>query len=385
MASMTLVACAAVSGCASDVPGRTDAHATGERADRIIAGTPDTKSPAVVALVHRLGMCGDPAIEFVCSGVLVSPRVVLTAAHCLESMPASALDVFFGASITDGGTRVPVVEGRVHPGFDATTHAFDVAALVLASEAPAEIVPVPPRTTPLPATIVGTNVGIVGFGITSASAGDTGVRRSGTAVVYAATDAELRILAQPSMTCRGDSGSPLMLPTADGEEVIGITSWGDPQCAEFGAAVRVDRIFESFVSPIVTEAKTPLVQRTFDPAAPLCTNACDTHADCPAGTACTKGLDGRGRCTFHGWDGYQLGERCERSSDCTDTCVDTPAGCRCLARCDSLTPASTSPSGNASSCSAGRSAPDSPTWLWAMAVMGAAGVSRRRHSTREKS
>lgn len=333
-ASVVALACE-VSGCVADAPER----ALATRAAPIIAGAPDTTSRSAVALVQNVGPCGAPSLEIFCSGVLVAPRVVLTAAHCLEDVPTTAIEIFFGPSILGSGTRVPVLEGHVHPRYEKDSHAFDVAALVLASDPPPDHAPTALRTMPLTPAMVGAVVRVIGFGVEHKKAIVAGVRRSGSAVVTDVTDAELRIRPGPAMTCQGDSGGPVMLATATGEEVIGITSWGDLPCVEFGAAVRVDRILEPFLSSVVARANVPLKQPPFSADAPFCTASCATHADCPMGTTCTASADGPLRCTFRGLDGYRLGKPCAHPDDCEEACLDTPVGCRCTARCDAVGPA----------------------------------------------
>lgn len=310
----------ALIGCASDE--------LASRAAPILAGARDESSTAVVAIVQNVGACGAPILDCGCSGVLVAPRVVLTAGHCLENAPASALEIFFGSSIEAAGERIGVVEGHLHPAYDRATHAYDVAALVLAKAAPAA--PVRLRVSPV---TVDLEVRVSGFGIDDPKAGRTGVRRSGTAQITDVAEVEFRIAAKPAMTCHGDSGGPVFV----GEELAGITTWGDPPCASFGVAARVDRL-DAFLSPILAQAAAPLVQPPFDADASLCGTTCARASDCPAGTACTVGDDGRSSCTFRGLAGYRLGKACSAASDCSEACLDTPAGCRCLSRCES-TPA----------------------------------------------
>ena len=66
-----------------------------------------------------------------CSGVLVAPRVALTAAHCLG---AGAGEVRVGASAPWAET-LPVIARHAHRGYVAGESAFDLALVRLAAPA----------------------------------------------------------------------------------------------------------------------------------------------------------------------------------------------------------------------------------------------------------
>jgi secreted trypsin-like serine protease len=114
------------------------AHATAGRAltrddqPRIIGGTvaPAGKWPFQVALLDA-AVASNYNAQF-CGGSLVGGRHVLTAAHCVKGMRASALHILTGTqSLASGGTRRTVASIAVHPKYKASTSDYDIAVVTL--------------------------------------------------------------------------------------------------------------------------------------------------------------------------------------------------------------------------------------------------------------
>jgi secreted trypsin-like serine protease len=193
-----------------------------------------------------------------CSGTVVSPMLVLTAAHCVEDIsdgtiaPAAALRVVTGAlDWTDSGSRqvLSVSQVLIAPTFDAATLDDDAALLVLESptQAPAIALAGPSQSSMLSA---GTAAEIAGWGYTYANEttpptslywGSTVVQSSTYCTQQETLDGVLYDPAEnvcaadnPSFAvsaCHGDSGGPLVATASNGTPVqIGITSHGDPNC-----------------------------------------------------------------------------------------------------------------------------------------------------------
>lgn len=280
----------------------------------IVGGAEDTTNVAVVPIFHRSVACSPEDPAFACTGTLVAPRAVLTAAHCLEGQPPNALEVEVG------GVVIPVSGGAAHPMFDDTLRVNDIALLVLEAPAPLTVPPIAIASS-VP-DLVGQDVTLVGFGATSGTSSDIGTRRAGAARVGMQSAEELRVTPDPAMSCRGDSGGPVL----HAGEVVGVTSYGDPACTQYGVAMRVDHQ-SAFLQPLLAEAAAPPARRAFDPGEDLCATTCGTDADCPAETACFAG-----QCSYHGLPAARLGDEC--TTDGAQACVALPGGgCRTLVPC----------------------------------------------------
>ncbi len=302
----------------------------------IIGGSPSANDSAVVGIAPRQLDCGQDITSISCTGTLIAPRVVVTAAHCLGYDPANGFSVLFGASATAGGTLIPVVGGRAHPDFDTESHANDIAVLILESDAPAGVTPIPMHTTALP-DLTGTTVRMIGYGITSISGTDTGERMTGEAMVTEVSTDDIRMEPAPAMSCHGDSGGPVLADTGAGEELVGVTSYGDAACAQFGVAKRVDRQL-AFIQTILDEAAAWTERRPFDPSEDLCARTCASDADCPADTVCFSIEDQPTYCVYRGLPAGSFGATCTASNG-DALCTRMPDGtCRFYAACSSEPP-----------------------------------------------
>lgn len=244
----TLLA-ASLAGCdeATDAAGELaadDDAIVAEGASAIVAGTVDEGHPAVVALTYH----GDAF----CSGTLVAPTVVLTAAHCLHEDFVGALSlpdvaVFFGTDVAGAGTSIRVTATHLHPDFDSRgSQEDDVAVVRLAFEAPVE--PLALGAAPEK----GSPIRLVGFGRVDPDVETDGVKRVGAATIQAVTPRSFVLRPSPHGTCMGDSGGAA-IATVDGHDVlVGVHTRSD--CRTGMIDERVDAHLASFLAPYVGAA-----------------------------------------------------------------------------------------------------------------------------------
>jgi hypothetical protein len=259
--------------------------------------------------------------------------VLLTAAHCVanDSLP----EAYFGAAPPNGGTLVPILAAQVHPAFDATTLANDVAMVLLADDPPAGATPWPLPATALDATAVGLPLRLVGFGLTGPSDSSPAEKRTGTAVLASLAATALQLSPSPSQTCSGDSGGPAFATIGGVEVVVGVTSSGDPSCDAGATDMRVDA-YASFITPwlqATSEGAAAAGGRCFypancapsagecapavdDPTLSFCDPPCPSGGSCPAGLQCLSGDDGTMACRHPTPSPGAPGARCEAATDC---------------------------------------------------------------------
>jgi secreted trypsin-like serine protease len=152
-----------------------------------------------------------------CSGAVVAPRLVLTAAHCLMGRTGHHDRVVVGDDLRAPRRIVRVEACYVHPGFQFTSSDDDIAACTLAESLPSEDIasPLSPdeeRRLATPQSFV-----LVGFGTTEPLGSRDGHKRwLQTGVFHGEGGKVDQIGDARHTTCAGDSGGPALVQLQDG-------------------------------------------------------------------------------------------------------------------------------------------------------------------------
>lgn len=228
----------------------------------IIDGTPDTDPTheAVVAVYfnHRYWSF--------CSGTMIAPGVVLTAAHCAYHRPKDRFEILFGPNAQDAIHR-KVTSLWIHPDYDPSLLGRgDLCLMRFSGGSPVDAEPIPPLPASLALTSEdeGKTLQFTGYGVTekgqftqkltvkttlshvcneAESCAGLGFSNKERTICYDETDV--------GGPCSGDSGGPAFMFRDNHEYVVGVTSYGDRNCMHFGCSVKVDR-YEDWITAFLS-------------------------------------------------------------------------------------------------------------------------------------
>ena len=302
----TLVASIGAGGCAA---GPVDVAE-----EAIVGGTRETGFSAVYFMYRLDGAA--------CTAALISPRVVLTARHCVANSsgsgaaPASYFRLYRGTDQRTFSAEYRVSRVEILPGSTSDIgdgRAQDVALLVLS--APAAETPFEIARDRSPGSIVGMDSTAVGFGQTPS--GNSGVKyRVPTTVneVYGGL-----LFVDPTV-CSGDSGGPLIGPD---NHIYGVASFiyspdmrSEPRCGTAPGAYNEIYRHLDWINGVIESVGDGCF-----PEAEICDgldNDCNDRVD----ETCSA-----------------LGEPCGDGSECAGgLCAATPAGSVCSQPCDPMRP-----------------------------------------------
>lgn len=180
-----------------------------------------------------------------CTGVVVSPTIVLTAGHCAQGAQALAINTALAGAPP---RLIEVRDVAMHPEFRANAaqrreRSIDMAMLRLATPLPASFAPA--RLDQAGGVTAGARFRVVGFGLTrEGDERSAGRLRAGELEARAPLSRILLWARDPQNAglgaCTGDSGGPMF---SDSGAVAAIVSWsagaGKKRCGELTQAALV--------------------------------------------------------------------------------------------------------------------------------------------------
>ncbi len=193
-----------------------------------------------------------------CSGSLVGPNIVLSAAHCLLNLEPSEISVLVGASKLDGsGVRVGVEKIELNPAYDINKLDADIARVTLKEDVTAPAIRVASEADETREFKANNSLSVSGWGVF-----DTQLDQKSSQLLETSVPFQPRKLCNsaesydnmitPNMFCAGylaggsdactfDSGGPITVGTGKKRKLIGIVSFGE-DCGKpkkFGVYTRV--------------------------------------------------------------------------------------------------------------------------------------------------
>jgi hypothetical protein len=234
--TMATLAVGSLVGCVADAGDAADDVATEDQA--VIGGATDFGDPSVVGIfVHPPGASSGS----ICTGTVIGPHTVLTAAHCVSPATVGTGQVF--EILT--GTSIPLTSIAVassttfDPAWDPNNlfAGHDIGIVHTAGVLPFAPIGLGPVATAAP-------VRLVGYGANDHFNNGVGTKRQVTVGIVGASGVLIQDGNSNQQTCHGDSGGPAFQTFGPNELVVGVTSFGfDSQtgvCFNGGFHTRVD-------------------------------------------------------------------------------------------------------------------------------------------------
>lgn len=242
----------------------------GEASDAIIGGAPDPGDSPIMLLVSYPA---DHSTFDTCTASLISPTVLLTAAHCVDPLthPGYEYGLFpdYDASAYPSANTLipkllPIKEVHEHPDYDRDPpFKADIGVAIL--ESPMNREPLAINRDPLDISIVGKPARLVGYGQTKYGEYNAIRHAVDSSVAKLPGDDTVQVGDTEHRTCVGDSGGPALVDFDGETRIIGADSYTDFAGCLDAAYYRRTDMYLPFIDQYAPPEPPPPPPDTMDP------------------------------------------------------------------------------------------------------------------------